>query len=115
MTYSELHRTVRQFPNDFILFEAREGKTLSAAVIIIRINSDILYTFYYGHNHVYDKISPMVFLIGYIYGFARKNSYQFIDLGTSMSGLKINQSLLQFKKNMGGKTSIRCRFEKMMV
>ena len=115
MSFSQLSNTVRIFPDDFFFFEVRNATETAAAAIVIKINKKILYTFYYAHSKSFDKISPVVFLLSGIYDFARENGYELIDLGTSMINDKINHPLLQFKKSVGGETSRKLIFKKILV
>jgi lipid II:glycine glycyltransferase (peptidoglycan interpeptide bridge formation enzyme) len=114
MSFAQLSKTIRVLPDDFFLFEVRNSKELAAAAIVIRINREILYTFYYAHSRSFDKISPVVFLLSGIYNFAKENNYKLMDLGTSMIGSTINQPLLQFKKSIGGETSRKLVFERTL-
>lgn len=114
MSLAQLSKTVKVFPDDFFLFEVKNSHATAAAAIVIRVNQKILYTFYYAHQKSFDKISPVVFLLSGIYRFAKENKYELIDLGTSMTGTTINQPLLQFKKSVGGATTSKLVFEKLL-
>jgi hypothetical protein len=102
MSFQHVKDTIERFQQDFFLFSVKEGEQLAAAAIVIRINSKVLYTFYYAHAKHFDKVSPIVFLIANLYSFAQKKKYRLIDLGTSMIGEGINQPLIHFKKSIGG-------------
>jgi hypothetical protein len=112
MSLYQVRKTINKFGSDFFLFVVDNEEGLAAAAIVIRINSKILYTFYYAHDKEFDKISPVVYLLSVIYTFAQKGKYQWIDLGTSMSGNEINKPLLHFKESVGGKPSVKYLFEK---
>lgn len=114
MTLMEIQETAKKFKNDFLLFEVSENDTMVAAAIVIRINKKILYTFYYAHAGRLNKISPTVFLLSGIYSYAQQHGYQLIDLGTSMTGNKVNGPLLHFKESVGGRPSLKYTFEKTL-
>ncbi len=112
MSLTELKKTINLFPKNFFLFEIVNTTGTAAAGVVIKVNREILYTFYYAHSKEFDKISPVVFLLSGIYQFAQRANYKLIDLGTSMTGDEINKPLLHFKKSIGGKPSPKFIFEK---
>ncbi len=112
MSYLQIKKTVASFPQDYFLFSVKEDERLAATAIVIRVSEKILYTFYYAHARHFDKVSPVVFLIENLYSFARKNKYRMIDLGTSMVHGRLNQSLLHFKKSIGGLSVPKYSLEK---
>ena len=114
MSLPQLRKTAKTFPNDFLFFEVTEGERRVAAAIVVKVCKTILYTFYYAHDRTYDKFSPVVFLLGGIYSFAKDSKIEWIDLGTSMNGGKVNVPLLHFKASVGGKLSPKFIFEKIL-
>lgn len=111
MTFLQLQKALKAFPENFLLFQVSHRK-IAAAAIVVKIDSRVLYTFYYAHDKMYDKISPVVFLISGIYQYAQKHHFEMIDLGTSMKGKEVNKSLYQFKKSIGGNPSSKFVFQK---
>lgn len=112
MSVVQLRKTVKTFPSNFLLFEVTDGSVTAAAAVVIAVNEEILYTFYYAHDRQFNKISPVVFLLSGIYSYAQANGYKMIDLGTSMNGDKIYKPLLHFKESVGGKVSPKFLYEK---
>jgi hypothetical protein len=112
MPLQQLRGTIKAFPDDFFLFEVTENEQVVAAAVVIQVNKQILYTFYYAHDQAFDKISPIVFLFSGLYSFAQFNNYEMIDLGTSMTGNEINISLLHFKESLGARPTPKYIFEK---
>ncbi|MEQ1586656.1 MAG: hypothetical protein ABL895_12300 [Cyclobacteriaceae bacterium] len=102
MTLLELNKTISVYPEQFYFFKTIRNNEIAAAAIVIQISKDVLYTFYYAHAKKHNRVSPVVFLISSIYEFATVNKFNMIDLGTSMIDGHINQSLLHFKKSIGG-------------
>jgi len=115
MNWQQMQRTVQQLPNNFSLFKVEEGEQLAAAAICIRVSDTILYTFYYAHAARYDKLSPVTLLLHGIYQHAANNGIAQIDLGTSLADGKLNPSLLHFKKSVGGKSSPKYSFTKILA
>ncbi len=115
MSYPDLKKTTTVFPGNFFLYRVYDATGTAAAAIAIRINQEIIYTFYYAHSKKFDKVSPVVFLISSIYKEAQRHEVKMIDLGTSMLNGKINRSLLHFKKSIGGENTHKLIFEKLLV
>jgi hypothetical protein len=115
MSFSDLGKTVRTFPENFLLYRVYDDSGTAAAVIAIKVSKEILYTFYYAHARKFDKVSPVVFLISSLYKLAQMQHIAFIDLGTSMVNGKVNRSLLHFKKSIGGESNRKLIFEKDLM
>lgn len=114
MTLPELKKLVATFPNRILFFKVGTEEDTSAAAIVIRVSKEVLYTFYYAHAKEHNRISPVVFLISGIYDFAHQHKYKMIDLGTSMLDGQVNKSLLHFKKSIGGVTTKKMTFTKLL-
>lgn len=114
MSLPELIKTVSVFPKNFFFYRVYDTNGTAAAAIVIKVNSKILYTFYYAHGNKFDKVSPVVLLISGIYELARQQGIELIDLGTSMLNGKINRSLLHFKRSIGGQSNRKLIFEKTL-
>lgn len=114
MTLAELKKTISVYPDRFYFFKTRKKNEIAAAAIVIQISKGILYTFYYAHAKKHNKVSPVVFLISGIYEFAQENKFNMIDLGTSMMGGHVNQSLLHFKKSIGGVSCGKVTYTKQL-
>ncbi len=112
MSLPQLRKATKTFPKDFLFFEATKDERRVAAAIVVRVSKTILYTFYYAHDRTYNKFSPVVFLLAGIYSYAQTSKIDWIDLGTSMDGEKVNGPLLHFKESIGGKFSPKFIFEK---
>jgi len=115
MSFSELKKTVAAFPKNFFLYRLRNESGTAAAAIVIKINKEILYTFYYAHARRFDRVSPVVLLIAEIYEWSQGQNVEMIDLGTSMIDGKINHPLLHFKKSIGGQSNRKLIFEKTLL
>ncbi len=114
MTLPELKKLVTTFPNRLLFFKVGTEEETTAAAIVIRVSREVLYTFYYAHAKEHNRISPVVFLISGIYDFAMQHNYKMIDLGTSMIDGQVNKPLLHFKKSIGGVTTKKFTFTKVL-
>lgn len=115
MTFEEIKKLAKTFPERIILSAVIDKNQLVAANISIRVYNHVLYNFYHDHTSEYDPLSPVVLLNEGLYLLCQKNKIQFLDLGTSNVGDKLNESLLNFKLNLGAKTSRKFTFTKKLV
>ena len=113
MDQSDFLEMVEVFPDGIHCFAVFNPNDLSmiASSICISINSDILYVFYWGDVPSSDSYSPITLLSSYIYDFAKENSYKIIDVGTSTINGEPNYGLINFKRNLGFKESIKLTLE----
>lgn len=109
MEQSDFLEMVKIFPNNIHCFAVFNPNDLSmiASSICISINSDILYVFYWGDLPSSDSYSPITLLSSYIYDFAKENSYKIIDVGTSTINGEPNYGLINFKRNLGFRESLK--------
>ncbi len=112
MTQQALSQAVEIFPSEFLFFTVVEETELIAAAICIRVSPQILYTFYYDHSKLHDKLSPITMLLSGIYSYALENGFVMMDLGTSNVNGNLNKSLQHFKESVGGKPSDKFIFSK---
>ncbi len=110
MTYPEIQKLVEAFPERIMLTTVVDKNKIVAGNISIRVYQHVLYNFYHDHTSEYDHLSPVVMLNEGLYQFCQENKIKFLDLGTSMIDGKPNQSLFNFKVNLGAKPS-----KKLMV
>ncbi len=108
---SELQKMVEQFPAHYLLFTARIEEELAAATICVIVSRRIMYNFYPAFKKKFNRISPLVYLIGEIHGFCRSQGIAFLDLGTSQGYGKLNTRLSRFKDRLGASTSLKYTFE----
>ncbi len=112
LSWRELKRILSVLPDSFLFFSLKAETGLAAAAIVIRVSEKIWYTFYYAHNAIYNKVSPVVHLLSCIYTEASKEKVKLIDLGTSMVNNEVNKSLLHFKQSVGALTIPKFTFTK---
>lgn len=105
MSLEQLTQHFQKFPDNFQVFSVYDTQILMAVGVTIKINQDILYTFYLADHEQYLKISPTIFLLSGIYDFAQKENYKILDLGIATDKGILNEGLAQFKRSLGGKLS----------
>jgi hypothetical protein len=115
MSFEEMKTLAKAFPERIILTTVIDKNKIVAANISIRVYNHVLYNFYHDHASEYDLLSPVVLLNEGLYQFCQKENIQFLDLGTSNVDNKLNESLLNFKLNLGAKASRKLTFTKNLV
>lgn len=114
MTLPELKETISQFPDKYLIFGVSVGSKLVAASVSIKVNDQILYTFYLGDHLEYRRHSPVTYLVAGIYDYCFKHGFELLDLGTSSDKGVINQGLYNFKKTFGAIDSFKPTFIKCL-
>ncbi|MCB2376718.1 hypothetical protein LGH70_03955 [Hymenobacter sp. BT635] len=113
LSLERLQELFRLFPHDHFLFSVRTpAGEWAALTIAIRVSSRVLYNFYPASPLAFNTFSPVVMLNEGLHAFGRANGQQLLDLGTSTLPEGLNQSLLQFKRHLGGVPSLKLTFEK---
>lgn len=105
MTYPEIQKLAEAFSDRIMLTAVVDKNKIVAANISIQVYQHVLYNFYHDHTSEYDHLSPVVLLNEGLYLFCQENKIEFLDLGTSMIEGKLNESLFNFKVNLGAKAS----------
>ena len=114
MQWEELSNSRKSSREIYLPFGVFDNQELIAATIAIRVNTKVLYHFYPSHNPVYNNFSPMVMLVNGMYEWCQSNGIELLDLGTSYVNNKMNQSLIRFKKHIGGEESKALIFRKVL-
>ncbi len=114
MSMKELEHMFILFPKDYLLFGVFDESKIIAASVCIKINSEILYSFYIGDNVAYRSLSPVTLLISGIYDFCQLHLYELLDLGISTDKGILNNGLYAFKKSFGSSDSRKLTFEKKL-
>lgn len=112
MSKAELQRVADAFAEVFFLHMVMDEHQPVAASISIRVNKNVLYTFYYDHAEQYDALSPVVFLCEGLFQFCQQNQIALLDLGTANKDGKPNLPLLNFKLSLGAQPSSKLTFVK---
>lgn len=114
MTFAQIQTMADVFPNDVILFGCRDGELLAASAICFRLNSTVLYVFYWGDLPGYESRSPVVAVADAIYSYCQTSDISLLDVGTSTMGDTPNLGLIQFKRGLGFTESIKVRMHKSL-
>lgn len=112
MSLKDVQALLQTFPDQILLFSVHQESELAAACVGIQVSQDILYTFYYDHEKIFDSYSPVVYLIEGIYEHCQSNDIRLLDLGTATLNTQPNFPLLTFKNNLGGIPSSKFNFLK---
>lgn len=115
MSFGEMKKLALAFPERIILTAVIDKNQIVAANISIRVYEHVLYNFYHDHASEYDPFSPVVLLNEGLYQLCQKENIQLLDLGTSNIDGELNESLLNFKLNLGAQTSRKLTFTKKLA
>jgi hypothetical protein len=103
---------LERFPDVYTVFTLRDGSTIVALTVTVRINERILYNFYPADTDEYLSYSPTVMVTQGLYDYCRDKGYGLLDLGVSTDRGAPNYGLIRFKKNLGAQASLKLSFEK---
>ncbi|MDH5598853.1 MAG: GNAT family N-acetyltransferase, partial [Cyclobacteriaceae bacterium] len=112
LCWDEMFRLTKSFPKRVNIFTVQKEGNLLAASICIQPRKHILYDFYHAHDPLYNAQSPVIFLIGQIYAYAKNHGYYLLDLGSSQTENGPDFPLLNFKQKLGGTLSVKGIFIK---
>ena len=115
LTLQEFQQLFINLPGIYRIFTLRDGETITALTVTVRINSQILYNFYPSDNEHYLNYSPTVMLTVELYNLARREGYSMLDLGIATENGKPNYGLMRFKKNLGAECSLKLSFKKTLL
>lgn len=114
ITLKDLKDMFRLFPESYLLFGVFYKNKLIAASVAIRVNKEILYSFYIGDDLDYRMYSPVTYLIHEMYGYCIRNDLKILDLGMSTDKGILNSGLYTFKKTFGSIDSYKLTFLKQL-
>ena len=108
LTEAQLTGLFRDFPRDYLLFSVRDAQGEWAALTVaVLAGCDVLYNFYPASPLRYNAFSPVVLLNAGLHAFGQASSLRLLDLGTSTLPTGLNESLLRFKRHLGGTPSLK--------
>lgn len=115
MNLSQLDELLISFPNDITVFTVTDQTIIIALAVTICVNQSILYHFLSSSLSSYSQYSPAVMLIEAVYNFCQNKKITILDLGISLDHQGIEkESLIRFKKNIGGIESDKMTYEKLL-
>jgi hypothetical protein len=105
MSWKQLTNHFKKFTKNFQLFSVTHSEVIVSVGVIIKINDNILYTFYLADDEHYLKDSPTTFLLSGIYEYAKQNNFKILDFGITTDKGILNEGLTKFKQSLGAKMS----------
>jgi hypothetical protein len=105
MNCEQLTEHFKKFSKSFQLFSVTHSNIMVAVGVTIKINNDILYTFYLADEENHLKDSPTTFLLSGIYEYSKLEKFKILDLGIATEKGVLNEGLVRFKQNLGAETS----------
>ena len=100
-------------PDNYPVLIVRDGPTIAALTVAVRVRHDILYNFLPASNQAYHAYSPAVLLTEGLYTYCQQQGITLLDLGVSVDEhRKPKPSLMQFKRNLGAVESPKMVWEK---
>lgn len=105
----------RAFPRQYLIFSVRKpGGEWAALTIAVQVSERVLYNFYPASPLADNHLSPMVLLNESLHAYARASGLAVVDLGTSTLPTGPNAPLLRFKRHLGGVSSLKLSWEKVL-
>lgn len=105
MSQQQLRDHFKKFPKNFQLFSVIHSNMYAAVGVTIKIDDDILYSFYLADNENHLRNSPTTLLLSGIYQYGKQNNYKTLDFGIATEAGILNEGLARFKQSMGAKIS----------
>jgi hypothetical protein len=102
-----LHRLRVPFPGQIRMLLLRHGTSVVAAALVYRVLPGVHYVAAWGDAGHQLPYSPMNFMAQQAVGAALKDGAHVVDLGISSVDAKVNDGLVQFKRNIGASTALR--------
>ena len=115
LSLERVQELFRRFPREHFLFSVRQPDGGWAALTVaIRVGERVLYNFYPASPLRCNALSPVVLLNEGLHAFAQASDLTVLDLGTSSLDSGPNDSLLRFKRHLGGVAGLRLTWEKSL-
>ena len=105
MSSEQLSDHFEKFPKNFQLFSVTHDNLIVSVGVTVKINDDILYTFYLADDEKYLKDSPTTFLLSGIYKYCQEQKFRILDIGIASEKGISNEGLSHYKKSLGAKIS----------
>ena len=115
MTYEAIQEMVHAFPDRMLFFAAFDGSAMIASSICVRVNSSVLYAFYWGDRPGYEHLSPVTLLAQCIYDYAQRAAFSLIDFGTATNVGEPIYGLIDFKREIGCFPSPKPTYVKLLA
>jgi hypothetical protein len=115
MSLKRLEEVFQLFPRHHLLLSVREPGSghWAALTVAIQASTRVLHNFYPASPLSYNKLSPSVLLTAGLHQLGRDMGLSVVDLGRStLAGGVPHESLLRFKRHLGGVASLKLTWRK---
>ncbi|WP_345226170.1 hypothetical protein [Hymenobacter koreensis] len=103
LTEDQVNDLFVRFPDHYFLFSVRDAAgDWAALTIAVLVGNGVLYNFYPASPLNLNSFSPVVLLNAGLHAFGQASGLRLLDLGTSTLPSGLNESLLRFKRHLGG-------------
>ena len=112
MNLIQFENHFKLFSENFKIFSVMDSEQIIAVGVSIKINEEIVYTFYLADSEEYLKDSPTIFLLSGIYEYFKTKNFNILDLGITTKKGILNEGLTRFKRSLGGILSFKKTYSK---
>ena len=112
MNLIQFENHFKLFSENFKIFSVMDSEQIIAVGVSIKINEEIVYTFYLADSEEYLKDSPTIFLLSGIYEYFKTKNFNILDLGITTNKGILNEGLTRFKRSLGGILSFKKTYSK---
>lgn len=114
MRFEDILQMAATFGDRIRFFGLTRESELAAAAICIEVSPEVLYVFYWGDADHMQQYSPVVALAAEIYAFCQARGFRVLDAGTSTVAGVPNHGLIQFKRGLGLRESLKLTMRKQI-
>ncbi len=114
MSLEQFENHFTLFPKNFQVFSVTDFNRIIAIGVTIKINEEIIYTFYLADDKEYLQHSPTIFLLSGIYEYFQQRNFKILDLGIATANGILNEGLAHFKRSLGGISSLKKTYIKTL-
>ena len=117
LSLARLQELFRKLPRQYFLLSVREPGSgqWAALTVAIQASARVLHNFYPASPLAFNHLSPAVLLTGGLHQLGRDLGLRVLDLGRStLAGREPHESLLRFKRHLGGVASLKLTWHKTL-
>ncbi|WP_400191179.1 hypothetical protein [Hymenobacter sp. B81] len=115
LSEAQLTALFTAFPRHYFLFSVRDpAGEWAALTVAVLVGNGVLYNFYPASPLHLNAFSPVVLLNAGLHAFGQASGLRLLDLGTSTLPGGLNESLLRFKRHLGGRPSLKLTFTRTL-
>jgi hypothetical protein len=107
VSLEELKKQKEISPDHFHFLVVKKKEAILAQLCYIKVMPGMFFYFLPASDPNFDRFSPMLLLLEFLYQEANRQGVKTIDLGTSMLDGKPNQGLIRFKESVGGLPAVK--------